>query len=163
MKSVTDRSVGFVVVLVSRSGFSLSTRREFCGLSCGSSSVCRRTSRVTGAVSPSPNTRNFSRYAIGIAFGPSEVRVRDDPRRVAQIEQQRRNGVRNRRALAPQNPEALDFRALHAEHLAELRRVSRPDLQEQHRLVRARDDASRAPRSACARIPRGRLCPAGWR
>ena len=36
------------------------------GRRSGSGSYCRSTSRVTGAVSPSPNARNFSRYVIGL-------------------------------------------------------------------------------------------------
>ena len=76
----------------------------------GSGSAWRSTSRHTGAVSPSPNARNLSRYAIGLpsvqpkyACGIAPVRSRRSSSRPG-------DRVRDRRARAAQHAEAADVR-----------------------------------------------------
>ena len=115
---------------------SRSTPRECAGGAGGSSSVWRSTSRVTGAVSPSPNTRNFNRYAIGL---PS-VQPKYACGMMSVVSRRCRAAAPRSRSESPgsgtaepgiRRPPPLD-----PQHLAELRRVAGPDLQEQHRLVR---------------------------
>ena len=70
-----------------------------------------------------------------VALGPPEVDVRDHAGLIADVEQQRRDRVGNRRALRAQNQVAAHLDALHPQHVAELGRIAWLDFQEQHRLV----------------------------
>ena len=70
-----------------------------------------------------------------VAFGPPEVHVRQLARPVANLEQQRGDGVGNRGALAAKHAEAVHLRPVHDQHLAELRRIAGLHLEKQHRIV----------------------------
>ncbi len=70
-----------------------------------------------------------------IAFGPPEVGVRDLPGLVADVDEERRDGVGDRRADAAQHAVLADLDAFDVEVPAELGHVSRPHFQEEHLLV----------------------------
>jgi hypothetical protein len=70
-----------------------------------------------------------------IAFRPTEVHMRDLAGSIADVKEQRRDRVRNRRALAAQHAITVRVCAAHQKHLAELRRVAALDLEKQHRVV----------------------------
>ena len=67
-----------------------------------------------------------------IAFRPAEIRMRNPVRAIADEQQQRGDGVRNRRACAAQHVMPADIRAFDDQDFAEQRRIRRLDLDEQH-------------------------------
>src|SRR5919109_4267408 len=67
-----------------------------------------------------------------IPLGPSEVRMRDLPGEVADVEKQGRDRIRDRRTHAAQDTVAIDGNAGDLQLIAELRHVARPYFQEQN-------------------------------
>src|SRR5262245_19297649 len=71
-----------------------------------------------------------------ISFGPAEVRVRNLTGFISYVEQESRDRVGNRRADAAQDVMAVHVHAAHDEVAAELGRVTKPHLEEQHAIAR---------------------------
>src|ERR1051326_6059851 len=65
-----------------------------------------------------------------VALAPTEIDVRKLARRVAQVEQEGRDGVRHGGTLGAQDAGALDVNPAYLQHARELRRVARRDLEE---------------------------------
>src|SRR5215212_8676265 len=70
-----------------------------------------------------------------VALRPPEVAVRRLVGRVAQVEQQRGDGVGHHRALGTQDLVAADLHALHLQHVLELRGIFYLYLEEEDRLA----------------------------
>ncbi len=106
------------------------------GRSSGSASACRSISRVTGAVSPSPNSKISDQVLDRIALAPSEIDVRYFSRTVAKVQQKGGDRIWNGRCMRSQDLVSSDINAADLKFSGEFGRIADIDLIEQDRIGR---------------------------
>ena len=82
-----------------------------------------------------PEGQELQQVGNRIAFGPSEVDVRDVARAISDVQQERRDRVWNGRALAPQHAKAVLADPGDVQDLAKLRGIAWLNLEKDYRVA----------------------------